>query len=85
MIYLTLLFKGDLYPESEREKGQEPEWVTNEKKQFKEFRDKNGDGKMDQKEVKEWILPEDYDHIASEAKHLMSESDMDKVRYKIWL
>jgi len=69
---------GDLYPESEREKGEEPEWVTNEKKQFKEFRDKNGDGKMDKEEVKDWILPEDYDHIASEAKHLLMESDIDK-------
>ena len=42
---------GDLYPESERENNEEPEWVTNEKKQFKEFRDKNGDGKMDRDEV----------------------------------
>jgi len=69
---------GDLYPESDREKGNEPEWVTNEKKQFKEFRDKNGDGKMDKAEVSDWIIPEDYDHVSSEAKHLLSESDEDK-------
>ena len=74
-------FSGDLYPESERENGEEPEWVANEKKQFKEFRDQNGDGKMDKEEVKNWILPEDYDHVASEAKHLMSESDEDKVSF----
>jgi len=69
---------GDLYPESEREKGEEPEWVTNEKKQFKDYRDKNGDGKMDKEEVADWILPPDFDHVSSEAKHLMSESDVDK-------
>lgn len=69
---------GDLYPESDRQDGKEPEWVTNEIKQFKEFRDKNGDGKMDQDEVKDWILPADYDHISSEAKHLISESDVNK-------
>lgn len=69
---------GDLYPEADREAGEEPEWVTNEKKQFTDFRDKNGDGKMDKTEVADWILPEDYDHISSEAKHLLSESDEDK-------
>ena len=75
-----MLVSGDLYPESEREGG-EPEWVTNEKKQFTEFRDKNGDGKMDKDEIKDWILPEDYDHVASEAKHLLMESDVDKVSW----
>jgi len=79
VVIIWSLFSGDLYPPSDRENGEEPEWVTNEKKQFKEFRDKNGDGKMDKDEVKSWILPEDYDHVASEAKHLMSESDEDKV------
>lgn len=69
---------GDLYPESDRQDGKEPEWVTNEIKQFKEFRDKNGDGKMDKDEVKDWILPTDYDHVSSEAKHLISESDTNK-------
>ena len=77
---MYLVSTGDLYPESERGEGkEEPEWVSNEKKQFSEFRDKNGDGKMDKDEVRDWILPEDYDHVASEAKHLLMESDVDKV------
>ena len=70
---------GDLYPESEREKGDEPEWVASEKKQFAEFRDKNKDGKMDKAEVADWILPPDMDHVTSEAKHLMVEADDNKV------
>ena len=36
---------------------------------------------MDRDEVRDWILPEDYDHVASEARHLLAESDADKVSF----
>lgn len=58
----------------------EPEWVKTEREQFTEFRDKNKDGKMDKDETRDWILPSDYDHAEAEAKHLVYESDTDKVR-----
>lgn len=58
----------------------EPEWVKTEREQFSEFRDKNKDGKMDKDETRDWILPSDYDHADAEAKHLVYESDSDKVR-----
>ncbi|XP_067875737.1 calumenin-like isoform X3 [Heterodontus francisci] len=64
---------GDMYTPEEGEP--EPEWVKNEKEQFREFRDINKDGKMDHSEIERWILPEDYDHAESEAKHLIHESD----------
>jgi len=66
---------GDLY----RDEGQdtEPSWVESERDQFKQFRDKDGDGFMDKEEVRAWIVPEDYDHANAEAKHLMSEADGD--------
>lgn len=57
----------------------EPEWVKTEREQFTEFRDKNKDGKMDKDETRDWILPTDYDHAEAEAKHLVYESDADKV------
>lgn len=57
----------------------EPEWVTTEREQFTQFRDKNKDGKMDKDETRDWILPEDYDHAEAEAKHLVYEADADKV------
>lgn len=57
----------------------EPEWVKTEREQFTEFRDKNKDGKMDKEETRDWILPTDYDHADAEAKHLVYESDTDKV------
>ena len=53
--YLADLWGGE-------EGGKEPEWVEEERKQFKEFRDKNGDGKLDRQEVEDWILPQDFDH-----------------------
>merc|ERR1711881_218274 len=68
-------YLGDLWPEEDRAKGEEPDWVKTEREQFTEYRDKNKDGKMDPEEVKDWILPPDYDHVSSEAKHLLSESD----------
>ncbi|XP_072047359.1 calumenin-A-like isoform X2 [Amphiura filiformis] len=70
---------GDMYHRKEGEtESEEPEWVKTEREQFKSFRDKNGDGHMDSKEVKDWILPTDYDHAEAEAKHLVYESDTNR-------
>lgn len=57
---------------------EEPEWVKSERQQFVEFRDKNGDGKMDREETLDWILPADYDHAEAEAKHLLHQADSNK-------
>uniref|UniRef100_A0A672GK38 Reticulocalbin-3 n=1 Tax=Salarias fasciatus TaxID=181472 RepID=A0A672GK38_SALFA len=67
---------GDVYsPELGEE---EPEWVDQERSQFAEHRDQNKDGKLDQKEVLDWIFP-DVDHVALEAQHLIHEADVDQV------
>lgn len=58
---------------------EEPEWVKNERKQFVNYRDKSKDGKLDKTEVKDWLLPENFDHAKAEAKHLIYETDDDKV------
>lgn len=73
-----LSLAGDMY--SQDGDADEPEWVKTEREQFTEFRDKNRDGKMDKDETKDWILPSDYDHAEAEARHLVYESDQDKVR-----
>ena len=70
---------SDMYSPEHSKAESEPSWVTHEKDQFKNYRDKNGDGFMDKDEIKEWIIPPDYDHSESEAKHLLRESDSDKV------
>ena len=57
----------------------EPDWVKTERDQFTNFRDKNKDGQMDKAEVTDWIIPSDYDHSEAEAKHLILESDTDRV------
>ncbi|XP_061174316.1 calumenin-like isoform X3 [Saccostrea echinata] len=66
---------GDMWPDKNEE---EPDWVKTERETFASQRDKNGDGKMDLDEVKNWIIPPDYDHSEAEAKHLISESDSNK-------
>uniref|UniRef100_A0A646QGB2 Reticulocalbin-3 n=1 Tax=Hemiscolopendra marginata TaxID=943146 RepID=A0A646QGB2_9MYRI len=67
---------GDMYRGEAGE--DEPEWVKNERQQFGQFRDKDGDGYMNKEEVRAWILPPDYDHAEAEAKHLIFESDADQ-------
>ena len=70
---------GDMYSEEERKNNaQEPEWLKSEKEQFSRYRDKNGDGFMGKAEVKDWILPAEYDNVAAESAHLMHEADADK-------
>lgn len=59
--------------------GPEPDWVATEREQFADFRDLNKDGKLDKEEIQHWILPKDYDHAQAEARHLVYESDVDKV------
>ena len=75
--YVSLTeYIGDMFnPENGEE---EPEWVESEKQQFRDYRDKDGDGKLDVAEVRDWILPHDYNHTEAEAKHLIYESDNDK-------
>lgn len=66
---------GDMWPNKEEA---EPEWVKNERQQFSSYRDTNGDGFMDKDEVKNWIIPPNYDHSEAEAKHLIYETDENK-------
>lgn len=66
---------GDMWPNKDEE---EPEWVKGEREQFSSYRDTNGDGFMDKDEVKNWIIPPNYDHSEAEAKHLIYETDENK-------
>ncbi|KAJ8674995.1 hypothetical protein QAD02_010781 [Eretmocerus hayati] len=66
---------GDLYKGDDGE--EVPEWVKNEQEQFSSHRDKDGDGFMDNDEVKNWILPANFDHAEAEARHLIYEADSD--------
>lgn len=65
-----------MYRGSDNEE-EEPEWVKNEREQFSSYRDKDNDGFMDADEVKNWIIPEDFDHAEAEARHLIYEADSD--------
>ena len=69
---------ADMWPNRENAE-EEPEWVKNERKQFVNYRDKNKDGRLDKTEVKDWILPDNFNHAQAESKHLVFETDVDKV------
>ena len=67
---------GDMFKPEDGET--EPEWVQTEREQFAKYRDFNKDGKLDEKEIRAWIMPDDYNHAEAEAKHLIYEADDDK-------
>jgi len=69
---------GDMYHPDPDSKDSEPEWIATEREQFAEYRDKDKDGKMNKEEVKDWIIPPDYDHSEAETQHLISEADADQ-------
>lgn len=59
-------------------KEEEQEYVASRKKQFTDDLDINGDGKLDEHEIGQWILPTDTE-TPSEVKHLIEKADADKV------
>ncbi|XP_044749529.1 calumenin [Coccinella septempunctata] len=65
----------DLYRGEDDE--EEPDWVKSEREQFDTYRDKDGDGFLDVEEVKNWVIPPDFDHAEAEARHLIYEADGD--------
>lgn len=69
-------YVDDIWPQYERG-NEEPEWLKQEREHFATQRDKDGDGKLNREELKQWIMPENYDHAKAEAAHLIYESDTD--------
>jgi len=61
----------------EEDEGEEPDWVEEERRQFHEFRDKDKSGFLENGEVRDWILPSEYDHAEGEARHLIESCDND--------
>lgn len=72
------MLTDDLWPEAERT-GPEPDWIRAERTQFGEYRDKDGNGKLDVEEIADWVMPESYDHAHAEGNHLMHHADSNKV------
>lgn len=67
---------GDMYRASE-DGEEEPEWVRNERETFAKYRDKDANGFLNNEEVRDWIIPADFDHAEAEARHLIYEADTD--------
>lgn len=75
-IQISFQYIGDMYRATDDD-SDEPEWVKHERDTFKTFRDKDSDGFLNNDEVKDWIIPQDFDHAEAEAKHLIYEADAD--------
>ena len=60
--------------------GPQPDWVETERGHFSKYRDRDGDGYLSKEEVSFMIAPPKYDPASAEAKHLIKEADIDKVR-----
>ncbi|XP_065911418.1 calumenin-B-like [Dysidea avara] len=58
----------------------EPEWLKEERRNFQEKLDKDGDGKLDKDELTAWIAPDNSKGLFAmeEAEYLMGEADTDK-------
>ncbi|KAA0199612.1 Reticulocalbin 1 EF-hand calcium binding domain [Fasciolopsis buskii] len=56
----------------------EPQWVAREREQFALYRDLNKDGKLDRKEVGEWVVPVDYDSVDAEVQHIFYQADFNR-------
>ena len=69
---------ADMYAPEDEHSQYVPEWVTREREQFRSYRDKNGDGYLDRDEIREWIVPTDFDNADAEAKHLLYEADSNR-------
>lgn len=73
--YIGDMYRPADYPELE---GKEPEWVESEREMFKEHRDKDKDGKLNKEEMRDWVMPLNFDHADAEAKHLIHIADDNK-------
>ena len=60
--------------------GPKPDWVDKEKEHFSKHRDTDKDGYLSKEEVSNMIAPPKYDPANAEAKHLIHEADINKVR-----
>lgn len=43
------------------------------------YRDKDGDGRLNFEELKDWLIPKNYDPSKAEAVHLIHHADSDMV------
>lgn len=57
-----------------------PDWVQEERVQFKEHLDSDHDGLLGYDEIKEWMAPDQKKFFEEEAKHLLNNVDQDQVK-----
>lgn len=83
-VILLLLASDSFNPEMEINEesptGGDRDWAEEERVEFEQHLDKNRDGKLDQREIRDWLAPNEAAFFEEEARHLLSHADTDKVR-----
>ena len=59
---------------------EEHDWAEAGRVEFEENLDKDGDGRLDYQEIRNWLAPNETAFFEEEAKHLLLHADTDKVR-----
>ena len=93
-VFFTLFYLADLWShdyedgkdslsddETLNKERSAPEWLNEEAQLFRDKRDEDHDGFLSESEVKNWIVPNQYDHVQSEIEHLMNTADDDRDNY----
>ena len=78
----TVYNTGDLFDPEDDESDdsvENKEWIQEEREEFTLHLDRDGDSLLDRDEVRRWIIPDNYDHVEEEAKHLLQEADENQV------
>ena len=74
----TFYCTGSFNPDNLQE-NDTPEWVEEERQEFNERLDRDHNGLLDHKEVRDWMAPNEKEFHEEEANHLFNNVDKDKV------
>lgn len=71
----------DAAHDADDEDGENAGWDKEEEEEFKLELDKNNDSYLDYQEIRDWIIPNEDEHIMEETKHLFREGDFNTDGY----
>ena len=69
---------GDMYNGDQGDEAAEPDWVKTEREQFKDFRDKNGDGNLTKDELPKGRVTLYVGHMDFDGNEIIEKAEIDK-------
>ena len=65
--------------DEDSQEAEERDWAEEERIEFEENLDRDGDGLLGYEEIQKWLAPDEMTFFQEEARHLLSHVDQDKV------